>query len=215
MPDPPSAPGLEVEVVLRRGAYAWSWTLRSDRPAVGVAGPSGAGKTTLLRILAGLERGARGRVVVGGRVLQDTAAGRFVPPWRRAVGWVPQDATLLPHRSVAANLGWSGAPPAEVAELADALRVSHLLRRMPRHLSGGERQRVALARALLARPRLLLLDEPFSALDPELRAEVLEVVRARAAREGGQLVLASHDRADAHALGAEVWAVRPAGIRRA
>jgi len=186
-------PPLAVDVSFPRRRRGWSIRLSSESPRVGVSGPSGAGKTTLLRVLAGLEPTATGRVVAGGRVLQDTTTGLFVPPWERRAGWVPQEATLLPHRSVRANLAWSEPGAAEVEELAERLGLAPLLGRRPRHLSGGERQRVALGRALLARPRLLLLDEPFSALDPELRETVVGVVRRYAETPGRVLVLASHD----------------------
>ena len=203
-------PTLDVDVHFPRRAWGWAVRLTADTPRVGVVGPSGAGKSTLLRVLAGLEPTAAGRVVVGGRVLQDTSDGRFVPPWERRVGWLPQEATLLPHRSVRANLAWSGADSADVEEVAASLRISPLLDRRPRHLSGGERQRVALGRALLARPRLLLLDEPFAALDRALREAAIEVVDRRAAAPGVVLVLVSHDPADVYALAGSAHSVSEA-----
>lgn len=145
------------------------FVLRTEARRVGVRGPSGAGKSTLLRVVSGLERG-EGEVRVGERLLQ--GGGVFVPAWERRVGWAPQEATLFPHASVAQNLGWAGAPAAEVTEMAAALGLSALLDRRPRLLSGGERQRVALGRALLARPAVLCLDEPFAALDRAWRARV-------------------------------------------
>ena len=152
-----------------------------DSPADGVTvlfGPSGCGKSTVLACVAGLLRPREGRVVVAERVLLDTAQGLFVPPERRRCGVVFQDARLFPHLSVETNLryGQRRAPAEDGPSfdaVADLLGLSPLLRRRPGMLSGGERQRVALGRALLARPRLLLLDEPLAALDAARRREVL------------------------------------------
>lgn len=174
---------------LRRVAH------RSASGRVGFVGPSGIGKSTLVRVLAGVERRARGRVRIGTDTWQDHAAGVFVPPWKRALGWVPQDTRLFPHASARENIGWGLADVDDaLLRLAKALDIAAILDRAPRHLSGGERQRVALARALLRRPALLLLDEPFSALDRSLRARTIEVVR----NEHGErpLVLISHDERD-------------------
>jgi molybdate transport system ATP-binding protein len=194
---------VQVEVPLASGALALS--LETRAPSVAVFGPSGAGKSTLLRSLAGLERRGRGRVEVGGVTWQDPQRGIVVPSWERAVGWVPQEILLFPHLSVRENLGYAGAPAQAVREIADLLQVGPLLERRPRRLSGGERQRVALGRALLSRPRLLLLDEPFSALDRPLRAQLTKVVRDWAAARAVPLVLVSHDEADALALAGERW----------
>jgi molybdate transport system ATP-binding protein len=179
--------------------------LRTLRRAVAIVGPSGAGKSTLLRILAGLERRAVGRVEMTGRVLLDSARGFFLEPWERRVGWVPQDDLLFPHLTVRENLGFAGACTSEVEETAEMLSVQPLLERRPRNLSGGERQRVALGRALLAKPDLLLLDEPFSALDRPLRLDLVGRVRDLAERAGIVLVLVSHDEGDAAALAEERW----------
>ena len=151
-------------------------------PGKGVSalfGHSGSGKTTCLRAIAGLERTADGYVAVGDEVWQDEGRGHFVPPHRRALGVVFQEASLFPHLSVRGNMefgqkrastaGGSHALP-EVAEL---LGIGHLLERAPGQLSGGERQRVAIARALLAAPRILLMDEPLAALDLQRKKEIL------------------------------------------
>jgi len=148
----------------------------------GLFGPSGGGKTTLLRVLAGLERGARGRIVLDGEVWQDDARGVFVPPHRRRVGYVFQDGRLFPHLSVAANLRFAEARvPAPERRLGrddviEVLDLAPLLDRRPGRLSGGEAQRVAIGRALLTSPRLLLMDEPLSALDMTRRAEILPYI---------------------------------------
>lgn len=149
----------------------------------GLFGASGAGKTSLLELIVGLRRPTEGSVHLGGRLLADAAARRFVPPERRRIGYVPQDGALFPHLSVRKNLLY-GAPPGDgsgdgasrLAEIAAVLEISPLLDRGVGGLSGGERQRVALGRALLASPELLLLDEPFAGVDRPLRGRILPVL---------------------------------------
>ncbi len=150
-------------------------------PSQGVTalfGPSGCGKTTLLRALAGLERAA-GRVAIGDDVWQDDALRRFVPPHRRQVGYVIQEAALFPHLSVRANLDYGRQRAGAAAQAVDLdsviglLGIGALMDRRPATLSGGERQRVAIARALATAPRLLLMDEPLAALDAPRKAEIL------------------------------------------
>ncbi len=147
------------------------------RGITGLFGRSGSGKTTLLRCIAGLEPAVRGQIEFNGEPWQD--AQRFVPAHRRAVGYVFQESSLFPHLDVRANLeyGLQRVPPAQrrldLEEAVRQLDLASLLRHRPAQLSGGERQRVAIARALLSSPRLLLLDEPLSSLDPRSRAEIL------------------------------------------
>ncbi|MCH7530444.1 MAG: ATP-binding cassette domain-containing protein [Gemmatimonadetes bacterium] len=179
--------------------------LDTESGAIAIVGPSGAGKSTILRVLAGVERRARGVVTFGDQRWQDDATGTLVPPWRRRVGWVPQEVLLFPHLTVRDNLGYGGSSVAAVEETAHLLQITGLLERRPRRLSGGERQRVALGRALLAEPKLLLLDEPFSALDRPLRAELARVVGQWSAQRGVPLVLVSHDETDAEVLAEERW----------
>ena len=144
-------------------------------------GPSGGGKSTLLRIIAGLEPRATGRVAFGGTVWVDSAAGLFVPPHQRPVGFVFQDGRLFDHLTVDGNLRYAdrrsrGGTIARDAVI-DALDLAPMLTRRPHTLSGGEKQRVALGRTLLTQPRLLLLDEPLSALDMMRKAEILPYLR--------------------------------------
>jgi molybdate transport system ATP-binding protein len=149
-----------------------------DRGVTAIFGPSGCGKTTLLRAVAGLEPGATGRVALGNEVWQDSARGRFEPSHRRALGMVFQDAALFPHLSVRDNLAFGlrrtgGGTLCDDAPIIALLGLGDLLDRRPENLSGGEQQRVAIARALLAKPRLLLMDEPLAALDERRKAEFL------------------------------------------
>lgn len=153
-----------------------------DAPAAGVTGvfgPSGSGKTTLLRCLAGLERGARGKLQFLEETWQDDAQGVFVPTHRRAIGYVFQEARLFPHLSVRRNLAYGarrapgGADPQRLARIVELLGLQPLLDRYPHQVSGGEQQRVAIGRALLTRPRLLLMDEPMASLDQARKAEIM------------------------------------------
>jgi ABC-type sugar transport system ATPase subunit len=163
-------------------------------------GPSGAGKSTLLRLVAGLEPPSAGQVYF------DTTEVTNWPPDRRSLGWLPQRAVLLPHLDVAQNLNLSGqVRAADLMACADQLGIRHLLHRRPSELSGGERQRSALGRALVRRPQVWLLDEPFSALDPPLRAEVRQQVRTWQQATGATLLLTTHDPADVSTLADRVF----------
>ena len=141
-------------------------------------GPSGSGKTTLLRLIAGLDR-APGHLEVNGEVWQDDAARHFMPTHQRALGYVFQEANLFPHLTARQNLeyGMKRLPPSQrrvdLARVLDLLGIAALLARTPDHLSGGERQRIAIGRALLTSPRVLLMDEPLSALDLARKQEIL------------------------------------------
>jgi molybdate transport system ATP-binding protein len=165
-----------------------------------VVGPSASGKTTLLRALAGLERPIEGEVALGDTIF-DRAPDRHLPPERRPVGYAPQEGLLWPHRRVCEHLEPFG-DRARCLELADALGLTPLWRRPAAALSGGERQRVALGRALARSPRLLLLDEPLSALDRASRRELGAFI-GRATEELGAVTLwVTHD-SDREAGGGE------------
>ncbi|WP_052706760.1 ABC transporter ATP-binding protein [Streptomyces rubellomurinus] len=178
-----------------------------------VLGPSGCGKSTLLRVLAGFHPAAAGQVVLHGRVLDD---GRDrLAAEHRGIGLVPQDGALFPHLSVAANIGF-GLPRsqrrARVAELLELVGLPGLGERRPHQLSGGQQQRVALARALAPRPRLLLLDEPFAALDAALRAELRREVAATLRQSGTTAVLVTHDQDEALSFADTVAVLRDGRI---
>lgn len=172
---------LEVSVRAQLGAFALDVAFTAPTPGVTVLfGPSGAGKSSVLGAVAGLGQKQPGRVAVDGVVLADHQAGIWLPPERRRVGVVFQDARLFPHLTVAGNLryGQKRAPRATAEditldEVVALLGIGHLLGRRPHALSGGERQRVAIGRALLMRPRLLVMDEPLASLDAARKAEIL------------------------------------------
>jgi iron(III) transport system ATP-binding protein len=176
---------------------------------VALLGPSGCGKTTLLRLVAGFEQPDGGTVELAGRVV--SSAQSWIPPEQRRVGMVFQDYALFPHLSVAENVGF-GVPrrqrAARVAELLAIVGLEDLGRRYPHELSGGQQQRVALARALAPAPELVLLDEPWSNVDPflreSLRSEVVEVIRPL----GVTVVLVTHDREEAFSLADRIALMR-------
>jgi iron(III) transport system ATP-binding protein len=183
-------------------------TLGLRRGQIGVLiGPSGCGKTSLLRAVAGLERVAGGRVTMGGRTLSDTVAGVHVAPEERRIGMVFQDYALFPHLSVADNIafGLRHLPrpqrEARVTQMLELVGLAHAAKRLPHQLSGGQQQRIALARALAPGPELLLLDEPFSSLDVDLRERLAQELRAILEDSGTTALFVTHDQIEAFALG--------------
>ncbi|MGA9756598.1 MAG: ATP-binding cassette domain-containing protein [Desulfobaccales bacterium] len=187
-------------------------------------GPSGSGKTLTLQLLAGVLTPDAGRIIVGDLVLFDKEKNVNVPARRRAIGYVPQDYALFPHLSVADNVGfglpsrWPWGPGPEdrrrVAEFLGIFELTNLRHSLPRDLSGGQRQRVALARALIRRPSLLLLDEPFSALDALLRAKMRQELLRVQERFAIPVILITHDPEDVAALAQTVVVYDAGRIRR-
>lgn len=190
---------LEIAVRAERGDHRLDAAFSAPSPAVvAVFGPSGSGKTTLLEVVAGLLRAESARIVVDGECLCDTARGIHLPPEQRRIGYVFQDARLFPHLDVRANLRFglsrAGAANPRIGfdEVVSLLALEALLARRPHTLSGGERQRVAIGRALLSQPRLLLLDEPLSALDAGRREEVLPYIEGLRDRWQLPMLYVSH-----------------------
>jgi iron(III) transport system ATP-binding protein len=170
-------------------------------------GPSGCGKTSLLRAIAGLERLSGGRIGLPGHVLSDAPGNIHLAPEARRIGMVFQDYALFPHLSVAANVAFGihhlgrEERRARTQEVLDLVGLGHAAERAPHQLSGGQQQRVALARAMAPRPRLLLLDEPFSNLDVDLREHLAHEIRAILKAAGTTALFVTHDQLEAFAVG--------------
>jgi molybdenum ABC transporter ATP-binding protein len=196
---------LHVDLAHPLRSFELRLSLELGAETLALAGPSGSGKTTLLRAIAGLVRPARGRIVAGGETWLDTDAGVDVPPEARSVGFVFQDYALFPHLTVEANVAFGGRRRA--GELLRVLRLERLAQARPASLSGGERQRVALARALAREPKVLLLDEPLSALDASTRTHVREELRAILREQRLPALLVTHDYLDAAAVADRVGVV--------
>jgi len=194
-----------VELVVPQGAFA------------AVLGPSGCGKTTLLRIVAGFETADSGTVALDGVVV--SGPGCALPPERRRIGIVPQEGALFPHLTVAGNVGF-GLPrlsrrSGRIGEMLELVGLAGFGPRLPGELSGGQQQRVAVARALAPDPALVLLDEPFSALDTGLRAALREDVRAAVRAAGATAVLVTHDQQEALSMADLVAVLRDGRVVQA
>ncbi|ODN71320.1 molybdenum ABC transporter ATP-binding protein [Methylobrevis pamukkalensis] len=231
---------MTIEIAVRHAVpgFTLDVDLRLGNGLNALFGPSGSGKTTLVNVIAGLRRPGAGRIVVDGTVLHDSAAGLDLPRHRRRIGYVFQEARLFPHLDVRRNLLYGrwlrgqGGGRAEIDAVVEMLGIGSLLARRPSGLSGGEKQRVAIGRALLSAPRLLLMDEPLTALDEARKAEImpyLERLRdesrvpilyvshsvAEVGRLAGEMVALSGGRVVAHGPTAEVMAgldILPGGV---
>lgn len=211
---------LSVALTHRFGGFALDVAFEAGPGVTALFGRSGAGKTTVVNAVAGLLRPDMGRIVAGGEVLTDTATGRFLPPHRRRVGYVFQDGRLFPHLSVAANLAYGarlngGVDGADLARIADLLGIGALMERRPGALSGGEKQRVAIGRALLARPRILLMDEPLAALDAQRKSEILPYIERLAQGAGLPILYVSHSVDEVARLAATVVVLAGGRVARA
>jgi molybdate transport system ATP-binding protein len=197
---------LSVAVAHRFGSFVLDAAFDSAGGLTALFGRSGAGKTSLINAIAGLLRPERARIVVDGAVLTDTEHGVFVATRRRRIGYVFQEGRLFPHLTVRQNLlyGRWFAPPmdkgpgavGEVDQIIDLLGIAGLLQRRPANLSGGEKQRVAIGRALLARPRLLVMDEPLASLDEARKTEILPYIERLRDEAGVPIVYVSHQVAE-------------------
>lgn len=201
---------LKVDIEKQLGDFRLEASFTSDGLVTGLFGNSGAGKTSIINMIAGLTVPDRGRISLDNDVLDDSTSGVHVPPHRRRIGYVFQDARLFPHLSVRQNLDYgrrmNGLAHDDAIEkrTIDLLDIGQLLDRRPAQLSGGERQRVALGRALLAKPKLLLLDEPLGALDDERKAEILPYFIRLRDETRVPMVLVSHDAGEMRQLATNV-----------
>ncbi|MGO4306813.1 ATP-binding cassette domain-containing protein [Cupriavidus sp. RAF12] len=202
--------------------FALDIAFDSDSRRVALFGPSGAGKSLTLRAIAGLLAPDSGRIVLNGRTLFDSETSIDVRPQERRVAYLFQDYALFPHLTVAQNIafglsrGWRNparqAMPPEAARWIDAFGLRDIVSQYPAQISGGQKQRVALARALVARPDIVLLDEPFSALDPALRVRMRAELRALQESLDVPMVVISHDPEDVEVLGDHVLEIRDGRI---
>lgn len=201
---------LDVDVELTRGSFHLAARFTAQAGVTALFGRSGAGKSSLVDIVAGLVRPRRGRIVIDGETLVDTAKGTFVPRHRRRVGCVFQDSRLFPHLSVRQNLLYGrwfsrgdGGVAGDFGSIVELLGIGSLIERRPDSLSGGEKQRVAIGRALLAHPKMLLMDEPLASLDEQRRAEILPYIE-RLRDIGVPILYVSHSVAEVARLATTV-----------
>jgi len=192
---------LEIQIVKRLAGFTLDVAFSADAPIAALLGPSGSGKTLTLRSVAGALRPDAGRIALDGEVLFDRVRGVDLPPQQRGVGYVPQEYALFPHLDVAGNVGFGlnerrADSRRHVTNMIEVVGLTGLEHRRPDELSGGQRQRVALARALVLEPRILLLDEPFAALDGTIRSAVREQMRDLQRSLGFRALLVTHDPAD-------------------
>jgi molybdate transport system ATP-binding protein len=205
---------LRVDVTKKLGEFSIEASFASEGRVTGLFGASGAGKTSLISMIAGLLKPDRGVIALDGETLDDVAAGTHVPPHRRRIGYVFQDARLFPHLDVRQNLDYGRRmnrlpeDPAQRTRVTDLLDIGGLVDRRPGQLSGGERQRVALGRALLSKPRLLLLDEPLGSLDESRKVEILPYLVRLRDEAHVPMVYVSHDAAEMRQLATQIVMVR-------
>ncbi len=197
---------IEIQIQKRLKGFVLDVSLSLGDELVAIFGPSGSGKSVTLQCIAGLLKPDSGRIVLNGRPVLDTSLGVNLPPQRRGIGYLFQDYALFPHLTVAENVAYGlhhlpkGERLGQVEKMLAAMRLDGLERRRPGELSGGQQQRVALARALVRNPELLLLDEPFSALDSPIRSRLHGELLRSLKRLAITTVLVTHDLAEAYTL---------------
>jgi molybdate transport system ATP-binding protein len=209
---------LVVDVEKRLGEFQIAAQFEAKGGATALFGPSGSGKTSIINMIAGLVMPDRGRIVLDGTVLFDSAARIAVPAHRRRIGYVFQDGRLFPHLTIAQNLDYGrwmsgvAADPVERERIVALLDIGHLLQRRPGHLSGGERQRVAIGRALLIKPRLLLLDEPLASLDRARKQEILPYLARLRDEAKVPMIYVSHQAGEILRLASQVVRIEDGSV---
>ena len=201
--------GLSVDITKKLGAFSLHTVFESDARRIGILGPSGCGKSLTLKSIAGIERPDAGRIEVGGRVLFDRAEKIDLKPQKRQVGYMFQNYALFPSMTVAQNIGaglrmGNAEKEARIREMVRRFRLEGLESHYPQQLSGGQQQRVALARIMAYQPDLILLDEPFSALDQHLRERLQHELLELLADYRGQVVMVSHSRDEIYRFAEEL-----------
>jgi molybdate transport system ATP-binding protein len=213
---------MSVEVQIHQTFQGFDLDVSFEAPAglTVLFGSSGSGKTTVINAVAGLSRPAQSRIVVNGEVLSDSATGRWVPSHQRSLGYVFQEGRLFPHMNVSKNLLYGNGLAKDRAEVAsfdqvvEILGIGGLLERRPAELSGGEKQRVAIGRALLARPKLILADEPLAALDEPRKAEILPYFERLRDEFSLPILYVTHSIAEVARLATTVVALRNGKVVR-
>ena len=201
------APLVEVNVQRRLRNFLLDIRFSTAANRIVLFGPSGSGKSLTLRSIAGIFRPEASRILIGDQVIEDSKTGVRLAPNKRRVGYVPQGYGLFPHMNVGENIlyGLTGVVPTErerrLGEMLDLVGLTGLVARRPRQLSGGQQQRVALARALIIDPLVLLLDEPFAAIDAPLRAGLRADLTRLQSASGTAMITVTHDLIDAFTLG--------------
>ncbi|HVN98112.1 MAG TPA: ATP-binding cassette domain-containing protein [Syntrophorhabdaceae bacterium] len=202
--------GLNVQLQKKVSGFSLNVAWDMENELVVLFGHSGSGKSMTLQLIAGLADPDEGRICFGDKVLFDRALGINLPPQKRSVGYVFQDRVLFPHMTVWENIGYGlkKCPKAEkqdrIRQMIRLLYLEGLENKHPGQISGGEKQRVTLARALIGRPEVLLLDEPFSALDNPLRIEMRELLRDVQRQFNVPIILVSHDMLEAYSIGDKI-----------
>ncbi|TQS73873.1 molybdenum ABC transporter ATP-binding protein [Rhodobacteraceae bacterium] len=209
---------LDLDIKHNAGALDLDMRFRTGGGITALFGPSGAGKTTLINAISGLLRPDTGQIRIGGQVLFDSTTGRFIPPERRRIGYVFQDPRLFPHLNVRRNLTYGarfapkGATGPDFDQVTELLGITKLLDRRTADLSGGEKSRIAIGRALLAKPQLLLMDEPLAALDAPRRGEILPFLE-RVRDMGVPIIYVSHAMAEVARLADTVVLIKDGKVR--
>ena len=192
---------LEGRLVKNRGHFTIDICFQCNNgELLALSGPSGSGKTTIIRMLAGLEEPDKGRISNKDQVWFDSEMKVNIPARKRKVGYVFQEHTLFPHLNIEKNVGYSCRDTSRVKELLDIMGIPHLALRKPKQVSGGERQRAAIAQALASDPGLLLLDEPFSALDMGTRLRLRQELKFLKSRLNIPVIMVTHDHNEAKFL---------------
>ena len=201
---------MALEVSLKKRLHSFELDLSftvSEGALKVIIGPSGAGKSTIIRLIAGLERPDYGTIAYNGETWVDTEQGIFLPTQKRRVGFVFQDYTLFPHLSVYRNVAFSAQDTGEIERLLKLFGIFHLKDRMPQNISGGERQRCAICQNLARKPKVLLLDEPFSALDTENRRKLRRELKDLKEELSIPIIHVTHDLNEALVLGDDILSI--------
>lgn len=203
---------LDVGIFRSFNGFTLNVHFTAEAPITALVGPSGSGKSLTLRTIAGALEPQRGRIALDDEVLFDSERGVNLAPQERRVGYVPQQYALFPHLDVVANVGFglpnrrSDEGRRRIGKMLELMELTNLERHRPRELSGGQQQRVALARALILQPRILLLDEPFAALDAPIRSSLRSALRDLQPSLGFRALFVTHDPDDATALAGQRFA---------